>query len=54
MGVHISLNAGYQKHRDRPEVARKLATYPQDDRLIQQIETFAIGGLKEVKESLRP
>ncbi|WP_372798150.1 TetR/AcrR family transcriptional regulator [Pontiella sp.] len=54
MGVHISLNAGYQKHKNDPEHMHKFAQYQNIGPLIEQVETFALGGLKEVKKSLNP
>lgn len=53
MGVHISMNAGYQKHRDNPTLRKKFPTDLDSEQVIQQVEAFAIGGLREVKKGLR-
>jgi AcrR family transcriptional regulator len=54
MGVHISLNLGFQKHRLHPEHAQRFAAMTDSEPLIRQMEAFAIGGLREVKQSLTP
>lgn len=52
MGVHISLNAGYQKHKNDPLHLHKFSKFQNIRPLIDQVETFALGGLKEVRKSL--
>ena len=52
MGVHISMNTGYQKHRDNPTLRKKFPKTLDSELLIRQVEAFAIGGLKEVKKGL--
>lgn len=53
MGVHFSMNAGYQKHRDNPKLRKKFPKGFESELLIKQVEAFAIGGLKEVKKGLQ-
>lgn len=52
MGVHISMNVGYQKHMRNPALQNKFPTSFNSEILLQQAEAFAIGGLKEVKIGL--
>ncbi|MDZ8118354.1 TetR/AcrR family transcriptional regulator [Pontiella agarivorans] len=52
MGVHISINAGYQKYRNDPHRLHRFSRFQNITPLITQIEAFAIGGLREVKKSL--
>ncbi len=48
MGIHIFLNVGHQKHKADPERCHRL---PEafNEQLMQQVEDFAIGGLKTIK-----
>jgi AcrR family transcriptional regulator len=52
MGVHISMNVGYQKHMQNPTLQKKFPTSFNNEYLLKQAEAFAIGGLKEVKKGL--
>ena len=52
MGVHISMNVGYQKHMQNPELMKKFPTDFNSEHLIEQAESFAMGGLREVKKGL--
>ncbi|MDF7826439.1 TetR/AcrR family transcriptional regulator [Pontiellaceae bacterium B12227] len=52
MGVHISMNVGYQKHIKNPALQKKFPANLNSEILLQQAESFAIGGLKEVKKGL--
>lgn len=52
MGVHISMNIGYQKHMQNPSLQKKFPAEIHSEQLLKQVEAFAIGGLKEVKKGL--
>ena len=46
------MNVGYQKHMQNPSLQKKFPAAINSEHLLQQVEAFAIGGLKEVKKGL--
>ena len=52
MGIQISLNMGYQKFRNHPAHLIRFGSITDSEPYIRQIETFALGGLKEVRRGL--
>ncbi len=52
MGVHISMNLGYQKQVQHPALQKEFPLIIHSEDVLQQIEHFAFGGLNEVKKGL--